>query len=299
MTDVPQLVKATLQQIRWTKQGTVETKDGQGHQTFPFAIQFNPQTLRLNRSNQKAGGEQPAGSPIQFLGKGVTKLTLELVFDTTRSETSGPIVEATDVRTLTDRVSALMMPVPESGADHNQYIPPGVRIQWGSFLFDGTLDSIDETLDFFSSQGVPLRATVSLSLSGQEIDFRRINGLSAAAGTNFFAAAVGGASVQQMAASAGSSAWKPVALANGIEMARRLSPGTLVSMNGAGVAAGAAALGVGSAARATLGGAATARVSMELGAGAALGVGAELSTGASARAGFGVSAGAAATLSFR
>ena len=38
----------------------------------------------------------------------------------------------------------------------------GCRFEWGSFIFQGVVDSMDETLDYFSEEGVPLRATVSL-----------------------------------------------------------------------------------------------------------------------------------------
>ena len=36
---------------------------------------------------------------------------------------------------------------------------------WGTFQFVGLVESYNETLDFFSASGVPLRATVSMSLT--------------------------------------------------------------------------------------------------------------------------------------
>ena len=36
---------------------------------------------------------------------------------------------------------------------------------WGSFLFVGIMESLEETVEFFSPEGVPLRATVALKLN--------------------------------------------------------------------------------------------------------------------------------------
>ena len=44
--------------------------------------------------------------------------------------------------------------------------------EWGSFVFEGYIDSYKETLDFFAPEGVPLRATLSLSLTEQAKPFQ-------------------------------------------------------------------------------------------------------------------------------
>src|SRR5262249_59504784 len=71
-----------------------------------------------------------------------------------------------DVRELTKKVAYFITPKKVS----KEYLPPAVRFQWGSFHFDGIMDSMEESLEFFSSDGVPLRASVSLSLSQQRIE---------------------------------------------------------------------------------------------------------------------------------
>jgi hypothetical protein len=43
-----------------------------------------------------------------------------------------------------------------------------VLFQWGQLKFKGIAESYRETLDFFSADGVPLRATVNLTLSQQD-----------------------------------------------------------------------------------------------------------------------------------
>jgi len=200
-------------------------------------VQFNPQTLKLNFSNQQAGNGQPGGSATQFTGLGVTKLSLELFFDVTAP---APIVQTeADVRKLTMKVARFIMPTAANGNGENTGpTPPTVRFSWGSFLFDGVMESMDETLEFFSKDGIPLRATVSISLTKKNLayDFDKSKSPAApgaaAAGTQPNEPARKGDSVQQMAARNGNQGdWKEIARANDIENPRGLAPGTLVNMN--------------------------------------------------------------------
>jgi Contractile injection system tube protein len=292
VSDAPKLAKATLQEISWGASGAVD-KDVAGKATVAFPVQFNPATLKVTYSNQKAGGDQPAGSPVQFVGKGSTKLTLELVFDTTHLEEKGTGGAPPDVRAETVKVFNLMKPTQKGQGKKAKFIPPGVRFHWGSFLFEGVVDSMDENLEFFSSSGVPMRATVSLSLSQQDLQFQTRGGDAEAAGTSPFEEARAKDSVQQMAAKAGNPHWKPVALANGIENPRMLAPGTLLNMSATGVSASlGGSLGVG----ASFGASASLGVGASVGVGAGLGVsaGAGASLGASAGGGFSADASASA-----
>ena len=47
--------------------------------------------------------------------------------------------------------------------------PPAVRFVWGEFRFDGRVEALEETLDFFSPEGRPLRARLALSLRGETL----------------------------------------------------------------------------------------------------------------------------------
>jgi len=131
-------------------------------------VQFNPETLKVTYANQieqPKGGDQASGTGgRQFVGAGTTKLALQLWFDVTAME-QDPV---DDVRRLTQKVVYFMTPQP-SDEDANRRAPPGIRFQWGSFLFDGMVDGIEQSLEFFSPDGKPLRASISLSLSQQKI----------------------------------------------------------------------------------------------------------------------------------
>jgi hypothetical protein len=139
-----------------------------------------------------------------------------------------------DVRRLTQKVAFFI--TPKKVGDH--YVPPALRFAWGTFVFDGLMDSMEESLEFFSPDGRPLRASVSIALSQQRITkfaFGKGGGASPASpgtpGTNPLARAAAGASLPQLAAGRGSaSAWPSIALANGIEDALRLQPGALIDL---------------------------------------------------------------------
>ena len=155
------LVKATLTEL---DQKFEEEKSG-GQKV---EVQFNPETLKVTFANaivQPQGGDQSSGnSGRQFVGAGTTKLALTLWFDVTAME-KDPV---DDVRRLTSKVVYFMTPQ-KSDADPKKLSPPGVQFQWGSFLFKGVVEGLDESLEYFSPDGKPLRASMTLTLSQQKI----------------------------------------------------------------------------------------------------------------------------------
>lgn len=205
-------------------------------------LQFNPESLKVSFANQiqtPAGAGDQSGTPSrQFVGAGTTKLSLTVYFDA-----SAPVPEGEspvdDVRKLTQKVAYFITPQTEG----KQFIPPAVRLVWGSFQFDGIMDGLDENLEFFSPEGKPLRASMTLSLSQQRItkfNFRDTGGGGLAGtgggpsvpGTRPLAEASAGATVQGLAATAGLGGnWQGIASANGIENPRRLPPGQFIDLN--------------------------------------------------------------------
>jgi hypothetical protein len=141
------------------------------------------------------------------------------------------------VRELTGQVLYFMKPKP-AGSGAQPSPPPGVRFAWGTFVFDGLVDSLEETLDFFSPDGRPLRAALSLGLSGQLEIVPPSAGAgprSAAGptvGTRPLTAATAGSTLQGLASGSGAGGdWQAVAAANGIENPRLLAAGQLVDLN--------------------------------------------------------------------
>lgn len=260
------LAKAILTEMWPNTKGELEAKNATGGPAKKVTVQFNPETLKLSFSNQNAGGTQAGGSAVQFVAQGTTKLSLELWFDVTLPLPDGQADPKGDVRNLTKEVAYFMTPQKVTKSGQTGLLPPAVQVQWGTFLFKGTVDSMDETLELFSAEGKPLRAGMSLSLSKQNLSFEfhdlgksssggggggggggaggAVPGAGPAAGTQPLAMARAGDTMQAASARAGGGDWKAMAVANGIENPRMLAPGSLLNVSGSGGGAGAARLGL-------------------------------------------------------
>lgn len=223
-------------------------------------VQFNPESMKVTLANQveqPKSGDQSAGTAgIQFVGAGNTKLALTLWFDVT-AMAENPV---DDVRRLTRDVAYFMDPKP-SEKDAKKLSPPGLRFSWGSFIFDGVVEGLEESLEFFSAAGKPLRASISLTMIQQKIlvaKYEDSGVIQGRPGQRPFAQAKQGQSLQQMADASGKGGnWQSIADANGIEDPLRMPPGKLVDLNARASVAGSlgasAGSGFGSAGSARLG----------------------------------------------
>lgn len=133
--------------------------------TNKVTVHFNPESLDITFTNsiQQGRRNQPAQVSVTETS---AKLGMELLFDTT--------LTGLDVRTETNRIARLMDPRQETPRRNttNRKIPSIVIFQWGTIWFEGYIDTYREKVDFFSSEGVPLRATVTLSMTQQERNFQ-------------------------------------------------------------------------------------------------------------------------------
>jgi hypothetical protein len=135
-----------------TRRVTIQGLDQRGKpapKKYPLIeAQFNPTSLQYTINNTAAQGS--GKGKTRAVDESTGKLTMDLVFDTTHS--------GEDVRSKTQPIALLMKP---AGAK----LTPIVEVRWGDFKFKGALDSYRETIDFFSPEGRPLRASLSLGFS--------------------------------------------------------------------------------------------------------------------------------------
>ncbi len=123
--------------------------------TEQFEVHFNPESLQYTiTNNMKNTGS--GNSATQYVDKSTGKLTMDLIFDTTDS--------GEDVRLHSIKVAQLMEPT----GSGNSKTPPVVEFEWGLYTFSGMVESYKETIDFFSSDGVPLRAGVNITIASQK-----------------------------------------------------------------------------------------------------------------------------------
>ncbi|MFN2597825.1 MAG: peptidoglycan-binding protein [Pyrinomonadaceae bacterium] len=200
-------------------------------------VQFNPESLKVAFANQiqtpSGAGDQKGTPARQFVGAGTTKLTLTLWFDITQPVPEG-VEQVDDVRKLTQKVAYFITPTKEG----SKFVPPSVRFVWGSFQFDGLMESLEENLEFFSSEGHPLRASMTVNLTQQKITEFTIKDLGAnpagaqTPGTRPLTEAPQGNNLQSLADGQGKGGdWQSIAAANNIENPRLLAPGQLIDMN--------------------------------------------------------------------
>src|SRR5713101_218891 len=138
-----------------------------------FEVQFNPTEYTLNKGAQIQEIAIPGlDSPLlQFVRGQNEKLTLDLFFDTTED---GMAAGATSVTTYTDRVYELMKIEPD------RHAPPVCALVWNTKFpgsdvsdhignqkrndFQCIVESVRQKFTLFSTQGVPLRATLTVTL---------------------------------------------------------------------------------------------------------------------------------------
>lgn len=203
-----------------------------------FDVHFNPQSLQYTITNTLSNTGS-GNSSKQYTGESTGKLTLDLIFDTTDT--------GEDVRLHSIKVAKLMEP-----GDNEDKTPPVIDFDWGLYTFSGMVESYRETIDFFSADGVPLRASVNITLSSQDevfeggSDARRANtggSMAGRGGANPVQTPPpppnNGRGVTQTATQAGNpAAARAIAAQNGIENMR--FPGTAsLQLNASSSAAGA------------------------------------------------------------
>jgi hypothetical protein len=136
-------------------------------------LAFNPTELSFDKSVQLAEISIPGlNAPLQQFVRGqAEKMTVELFFDSTDH---GMGANATSVTQETDRIYALTRIEPAGHA------PPVVRFSWGQAVpgrhmppasgnqrresFRGVVESVRHKFTLFSPEGVPLRATLSVTI---------------------------------------------------------------------------------------------------------------------------------------
>jgi hypothetical protein len=127
-------------------------------------VHFNPTSLQISISNtleDKGQGKEKK----QYVTKSSAKLSMDLIYDSTH--------DGTDVRLQTGKIAKLMEPAKRQG--DNAAPPSVVLFEWGTFKFQGLVESYKETIDFFAPTGVPLRASINLTLASQDKVFESLS----------------------------------------------------------------------------------------------------------------------------
>lgn len=214
-------------------------------------VQYNPAEFSFDKQARLAEIAIPGlDSPLQQFVRGeAEKLTMELFFDSTED---GMGDEATSVTTQTDRIYQLLK------IERTRHAPPTLVFRWnqkfpGSAIgepavpgggnpdltsqrresFRCVLESVRQKFTLFSSEGVPLRATLTVSLREYKTLSDQVDqlGLSSPDRTHVHALRAR----ETLAAVAhryydNAAEWREVADHNQIEDPRRLTPGRFLEI---------------------------------------------------------------------
>jgi len=193
-----------------------------------LAVMFNPEEYTVNRDNNFAQIAIPGrGAPLlQFVHGNAQTLEMELVIDTVEAHVAGSqrLNEAgDDVRPLVAKLVGLL------DIDRATHAPPVLRFVWSSFTFTCVLTRAVQKYTMFRADGAPVRAKVSVTfteLTNGETEAKEVK--RETADYSKVHTVVDGDRLPEIAFRLlGSAAlWRPIALANGIEDPRALTPGT-------------------------------------------------------------------------
>jgi hypothetical protein len=205
-------------------------------------VQYNPTEFSFDKSVQLADINIPGlDAPlVQFVRGQSEKLTMDLFFDTTE-EGMGP--GATSVTTWTDMVYGLVKIEPDGHA------PPICSFLWNSKFpgsdlpsqfgnqrrtdFQCVVESVKQKFTLFSPEGVPLRATLTVSFREYKTldeQLRQLN-LNSPDRTQSHVVQAGETLARIAAEHYRTPAeWRRIADQNGIRDPRRLTPGTFLAV---------------------------------------------------------------------
>jgi nucleoid-associated protein YgaU len=210
-----------------------------GPETIP--VQFNPTEMTFAKGAQIAEiGIPGLDAPIQQFVRGqAEKLTLDLFFDTTESGMDG---SATSVTTLTDKFYSTVK------INFETHAPPICRLEWNGASFPGAhllggydqqkrhsfrciVENISQKFTLFSPQGIPLRATLTVTLREYKSLEKQLRELHLASPDHTRAYVIErGDTLSAIAGKVYESPaeWRELATNNNITDPRRLTPGRML-----------------------------------------------------------------------
>jgi LysM repeat protein len=190
-----------------------------------LSVLFNPEEYTINQDNNFASQAVPglSGPLLQFVHGNLRTLETELFFDSFDS----PTLPKRDVREDMGRITRLM------AIDSELHAPPVLRLAWASLQFRCVLARATQRFIMFAEDGTPVRARITVTfnefidadreakeVNRQTADFTKVH------------VVVEGETITSIATRAygDPQAWRPIAIANGLDRPRSLQVGQKLSI---------------------------------------------------------------------
>lgn len=189
------------------------------------SVLFNPEEYTVNRDVQYAQIAVPGLSApiVQFVHGNAQTLEMELFVDTL--ERSSQAGAGSDVRELVGRITSLM------DIDPTAHAPPPVLFTWGSLNFTCVLMRASQRFIMFKADGTPVRARLTVTFSEfRNVDMEAKEVKRQTADYSKLHTVGEGDSLPLIAwrEYGRATAWRPIALANGLDDPRRLEVGEVL-----------------------------------------------------------------------
>jgi hypothetical protein len=186
-------------------------------------FQFNPKELSLTKTakweRKTSRNRKSAGIP-EFQGAEPCSMTLEMFFDATGPQDSSVVAAV-------EKLFTCCVPTDKTHQDHLG-VPPWVVFHWGSVAgFTAYIASVAAKFTLFTSGGVPIRATATVTLKEIAAEPAKQNPTSGGRASRRAHTLVDGDTLPSIAyAEYGDpTLWRVLAEANGVDDPMRLSPG--------------------------------------------------------------------------
>jgi nucleoid-associated protein YgaU len=213
--------------IKPKKAQLVVVSDKKPKDAKPIECMFNPTEYTLTQTTKVNWTPAPnmPGGTAEYGGTDPLSLKVKLFFD------EFDLLHG-DITPKITRLLSWTLPMEETRQDLSP-TSPLIAFVWGNKQlanFSGYLTSVDVTYKLFSKDGTPLRADVSITLTGSTPEFGATNPSSHATDATKTHTIVEGETIQAVAyANLGKPAyWRAIADLNGIDDPFRLAPGTVL-----------------------------------------------------------------------
>jgi len=202
------------------KKAIIHILDARGEMKGEVPVLFYPSEYSMEKSNEFASINIPGlESPmLQFSRGNLETLTMDLFFDSYEMDK--------DVRDYTNKITDLLKIDPEIHA------PPVLKFVWGAMNFTCVLSRVSKKFTMFRSDGIPVRATLSVTFSEYKTEISaREKPLQSSDRTKTYTIKQGDSLWAIAAKEYGDPAlWRPIADENRIENPRLLEIGRDVTI---------------------------------------------------------------------
>lgn len=183
-----------------------------------FEVQYNPKDFKVNKAMtwEESSTQGDDANTLQFQKGAPMTASFELMFDTTADGNQN--VQSTWVNSLLALTNAEVKPGKGEAKELDKKRPRALMFQWGGFVMDCVIESVNVTYLMFSSSGDAVRASCQVQLKEWTKPKAFVPG--GGTGSNEVASeglvvARGGETIAQIAASVGVDV-RALARANGI-----------------------------------------------------------------------------------